>query len=60
MYHQTVPRIGCAFRPTEEGGRFMARSATGDEATLKVLIEEDPMGEFVTPVVTAKRNELRL
>jgi hypothetical protein len=38
----------------------MARSATGDEATLKVLIEDDPMGEFITPVVTPKRNELCL
>jgi acetyl-CoA C-acetyltransferase len=60
VYNKTVPLIGYAFCRTEEGGRFMARSATGDEATLKVLIEEDPMGEFVTPVVTAKRNELRL
>ncbi len=60
VYNKTVPLIGYVFCRTEEGGRFMARSATGDEATLKVLIEDDPMGEFITPVVTPKRNELCL
>lgn len=60
VYNKTVPLIGYVFCRTEDGGRFMARSVTGDEETLKVLIEEDPMGEFITPVVTPKRNELCL
>jgi acetyl-CoA C-acetyltransferase len=60
VYNKAQPFLGYAFCRTEDGGRFLARSATNDEATLRVLVDDDPIGEFVKPAVTEKRNELKL
>jgi len=60
VYNKAKPFLGYAFCRTSDGGRFLARTLTNDQETLRIMIEDDLMGLEVKPKVTEKRNELIL
>jgi acetyl-CoA C-acetyltransferase len=60
VYAKAKPFLGYAFCRTKDGGRFLTRTATNDEVTLRNMLDNDLMGQEVKPIVTAKRNELVL
>jgi acetyl-CoA C-acetyltransferase len=60
VYTKAKLFLGYVFCRTEDGGRFLARTATHDEVTLRNLVENDLIGQTVKPTVTEKRNLLEL
>jgi acetyl-CoA C-acetyltransferase len=60
VYTKAKLFLGYAFCRTKDGGRFLARTATHDEVTLRNLVENDLIGQTVKPIVTEKRNVLEL
>ncbi|MEM1230287.1 MAG: acetyl-CoA acetyltransferase [Pseudomonadota bacterium] len=60
VYAKREPFLGYVLARTADGARFMARTDKGDAATIRVLLEEDPIGISITPKVGERYNILQL
>ncbi|MFK7913262.1 MAG: hypothetical protein AB8B93_05065 [Pseudomonadales bacterium] len=60
VYARAEPFLGYAMIRTDSGARMMARTAKGDTQTLRTLIDDDPIGQSVTPSANERHNLLEL
>ncbi|MBT4491838.1 MAG: hypothetical protein HOC70_01245, partial [Gammaproteobacteria bacterium] len=56
LFQQNEPTMGYVLARTPDGDRFAAKTEPGDSATLGVLLQDDPIGNQVSPQITATCN----